>query len=112
MVTGASDGMGAAAARAPRKRGDTVIVVGRFPAKTHEIAAEIGAEGHVADFAQVRTLADELAHHEGVDVLVNNAGLIAGPRRTLTLDSHELTFQVNHLAPFLLTMVLRRWLFR
>ena len=113
MVTGASDGIGAAAARVLRKRGDTVIVVGRSPAKTHEIAAEIGAESHVADFAdfaQVRTLADELAHHERVDVLVNNAGLIAGPRRTLTADGHELTFQVNHLAPFLLTMLLRRQL--
>jgi NAD(P)-dependent dehydrogenase (short-subunit alcohol dehydrogenase family) len=40
-------------------------------------------------------------------VLLNNAGLIAGPRRTLTADGHELTFQVNHLAVFLLTTLLR-----
>ena len=40
-------------------------------------------------------------------MLLNNAGLIAGPQRTVTADGHELTFQVNHLAGFLLTMLLR-----
>ena len=41
-----------------------------------------------------------------VDVLVDNAGLTAGAR-TVTADGHELTFQVNHLGPFLLTHLLR-----
>jgi NAD(P)-dependent dehydrogenase (short-subunit alcohol dehydrogenase family) len=111
IVTGASDGIGAAAARTLARRGDGVVVVGRSPAKTHAIAAEIGAEYHVADFArlgQVRDLAAELrVRHPRIDVLINNAGLIAGARRTLTADGHELTFQVNHLAPFLLTMLLK-----
>lgn len=111
VVTGASDGIGAAAARALQGRGDQVVVVGRSSPKTNAVAAELGAEGHVADFAcleQVRALAAELARrHAKVDVLVNNAGLIAGSRRTLTVDGHELSFQVNHLAPFLLTMLLR-----
>ena len=49
---------------------------------------------------QVRALADELPH---VDVLVNNAGLIS-PERVVTEDGYELTFQVNHLAHFLLTL--------
>lgn len=110
-MTGASDGIGAAAARMLARRGDSVIVIGRSPAKTHAVAAEIGAECHVADFArldQVRGLADELrARHPGIDVLLNNAGLIAGARRTVTADEHELTFQVNHLAPFLLTTLLK-----
>ena len=110
-MTGASDGIGAAAARALARRGDQVVVVGRSPGKTRAIAEEIGAEHHVADFAhldQVRDLAAGLRdRHPRVDVLINNAGLIAGDRRTVTTDGHELTFQVNHLAPFLLTTLLK-----
>ena len=111
VVTGGSDGIGAAAARMLADRGDEVVVVGRSPDKTRAVAAATGAEAHVADFTrldEVRELARELrARHTSVDVLLNNAGLIAGPRRTLTADGHELTFQVNHLAVFLLTTLLR-----
>jgi NAD(P)-dependent dehydrogenase (short-subunit alcohol dehydrogenase family) len=111
VVTGGSDGIGAAAARMLADRGDEIVVVGRSPDKTRAVAAATGAEGHVADFTrldEVRELARELrARHPSVDVLLNNAGLIAGPRRTLTADGHELTFQVNHLAVFLLTTLLR-----
>jgi len=111
VVTGGSDGIGAAAARMLASRGDEVVVVGRSPDKTRAVAAETGAECHVADFThldQVRDLARELrARHSRIDVLLNNAGLIAGPQRTVTADGHELTFQVNHLAGFLLTVLLR-----
>lgn len=111
VITGASDGIGAAAARALHARGDQVVVIGRSPEKTQAVAGELGAEHHVADFAslrQVRALADELRQrHPRIDVLADNAGLIAGDRRQETEDGHELTFQVNHLAPFLLTMLLR-----
>jgi NAD(P)-dependent dehydrogenase (short-subunit alcohol dehydrogenase family) len=111
VVTGGSDGIGAAAARMLAGRGDEIVVVGRSPDKTRAVAAETGAEYHVADFAhldQVRDLARELrSRHSRVHVLLNNAGLIAGPQRTVTGDGHELTFQVNHLAVFLLTMLLR-----
>jgi NAD(P)-dependent dehydrogenase (short-subunit alcohol dehydrogenase family) len=93
------------------RSGDQVVLVGRSPVKTSAVAAEIGAEGHVADFAdlgQVRKLAAEIGRrYPRIDVLVNNAGLIAGAARTVTADGHELTFQVNHLAPFLLTALLR-----
>ena len=111
VVTGGSDGIGAAAARMLASRGDEVVVVGRSPDKTRAVAAETGAQCHVADFThldQVRDLARALrARHSRVDVLLNNAGLIAGPQRTVTADGHELTFQVNHLAGFLLTVLLR-----
>ena len=111
VVTGGSDGIGAAAARMLAGRSDEIVVVGRSPRKTRAVAAQMGAECHVADFAhldQVRDLARELrARHSRVDVLLNNAGLIAGSQRTVTADGHELTFQVNHLAVFLLTMLLR-----
>ena len=111
VVTGASDGIGAAAARMLARRGDEVVVVGRSPGKTRAVAAEMRAQWHVADFAhldQVRDLARELrVRHSRVDVLLNNAGLIAGAQRTLTADGHELTFQVNYLAAFLLTMLVK-----
>jgi len=111
VVTGASGGIGAAAARLLAQRGDQVVLVGRSPEKTRAAATELGADGHVADFArldQVRELAAELRRrYLRIDVLINNAGLIAGRRRAVTADGHELTFQVNHLAPFLLTALLR-----
>jgi NAD(P)-dependent dehydrogenase (short-subunit alcohol dehydrogenase family) len=59
-----------------------------------------------ASFAQVRALAERvLSAHDRLDVLVNNAGLIA-PRFRLSEEGYELTVAVNHLAPFLLTNLL------
>jgi NAD(P)-dependent dehydrogenase (short-subunit alcohol dehydrogenase family) len=109
VITGASAGLGAAAARQLAERGATVVPVGRSPQKTAAVARELGVEPLVADFARlddVRRLADALLERcERIDVLANNAGGIF-PRRVETVDGHELTFQVNHLAPFLLTVLL------
>jgi NAD(P)-dependent dehydrogenase (short-subunit alcohol dehydrogenase family) len=106
VITGASDGLGAAAAKRLSRSGENVVVVGRSPQKTQAVASDIGADHFVADFAdlgQVRTLADELlARYPRIDVLANNAGGTMGERK-VTVDGHEKTFQVNHLAPFLLT---------
>lgn len=86
-----------------------MVIVGRSPAKTAAVAHELGAPFHIADFAdlsQVRSLAAELdAAYPRIDVLANNAGGIMG-KRTLTTDGFETTFQVNHLAVFLLTNLL------
>ena len=104
LVTGATDGHGLEVARELASRGDRVLVHGRDAGRVAKAAEEIGAAGtHLADFsrlADVRALADELPE---IDVLVNNAGLIA-PERVVTDDGYELTFQVNHLAHFLLTL--------
>jgi NAD(P)-dependent dehydrogenase (short-subunit alcohol dehydrogenase family) len=109
VITGASDGIGAAAARALAAAGEHVVIVGRSSSKTAAIAAELGADHFVADFAKlddVRRLADELLErYPRIDVLVNNAGGIMGERE-VTADGHEKTLQVNHLAPFLLTTLL------
>lgn len=109
VITGASDGIGAAAARRLAAAGDHVVIIGRSPQKTAAVAGELGVPHHVADYselAQVRTLASELnATYPRIDVLVNNAGGIFA-RRELTVDGHERTFQVNHLAGFLLTTLL------
>lgn len=105
VVTGAGGGIGAAAARQLAAGGHRVVVVGRSPGPTAAVAAEIGAPHHLADFAdlaQVRRLADELRAYGRIDVLANNAGGIFGDP-TPTVDGFEQTFQVNHLAPYLLT---------
>ncbi|MFI5035421.1 MAG: SDR family NAD(P)-dependent oxidoreductase [Acidimicrobiales bacterium] len=109
VITGASDGIGAAAARSLSAQGHRVVVVGRSPAKTERVANEIGAPFYLADFKildDVRALSDRLLTDlPRIDVLANNAGGIMGPRE-LTVDGNEVTIQVNHLAPFLLTNLL------
>ncbi|WP_327111030.1 SDR family NAD(P)-dependent oxidoreductase [Nocardia sp. NBC_01730] len=109
VVTGASSGIGAAAAAQLAARGASVAVVGRSPERTAEVAAQVSAEPFVADFARfddVRELAARLlARYSRIDVLANNAGG-TWPERTVTDDGNELTFQVNHLSPFLLTNLL------
>ncbi|MFI5841479.1 SDR family NAD(P)-dependent oxidoreductase [Catenuloplanes sp. NPDC051500] len=109
VITGASGGIGAAAARILSRHGHRVVIVGRDPARTRAVAGELGTDGFVADFArldEVRRLADELlTAYPRIDVLANNAGGVFGAR-TLTGDGFEKTFQVNHLAPFLLTRLL------
>lgn len=109
VITGASSGIGAAAAVELAARGATVVPVGRSPERTAKVAAEVGAEPVIADFSsldQVRALADTLLGRcPRIDVLVNNAGALVSQRR-VTGDGHELTFQANHLAPFLLTTLL------
>jgi NAD(P)-dependent dehydrogenase (short-subunit alcohol dehydrogenase family) len=109
VITGASDGLGAAAAKRLSRSGENVVVVGRSPQKTKAVATEIGADYLLADFTdlvQVRALAEQLlARYPRIDVLANNAGGIMAERE-VTVDGHEKTFQVNHLAPFLLTTLL------
>lgn len=109
LITGASDGIGAAAATALSGKGDTVVLIGRSPQKTEAAAKEIGAPFYLADFAKlddVRELAATLsATYPRIDMLANNAGGIMGARE-ITVDGFEKTFQVNHLAPFLLTNLL------
>ncbi|KIH99366.1 hypothetical protein LP52_07620 [Streptomonospora alba] len=109
VITGASDGIGAAAARRLHRDGHRVVIVGRSPQKTRAVAREIGADHHLADFAsldEVRGLAAELnTAYPRIDVLANNAGGVFGDR-TKTVDGFEKTFQINHLAPFLLTRLL------
>jgi len=110
VITGASDGVGAAAARQLASAGHRLILIGRSPQKTTAIATELSAEHIVADFARLddvrRVAADLVERCESIDVLAHNAGLIGGSKRVETVDGHELTNQVNYLAPFLLNHLL------
>jgi NAD(P)-dependent dehydrogenase (short-subunit alcohol dehydrogenase family) len=111
VITGGSDGIGAEAARQIGKQtpGQRIILVGRSAQKTAAVAREIGAEHHIADYTRlddVRHVAASIRQSvDHIDVLANNAGGIFG-KRSETVDGNEKTFQVNLLAPFLLTHLL------
>ena len=109
LVTGASDGIGAETAKTLAERGATVHVTGRSLDKLRPIADAVGTEPLVADFSRlddIRRLADQVTERAGtLDVLMNNAGGTFAPSKK-THDGHEPNFQINHLAPFLLTNLL------
>jgi len=106
LITGSTDGLGRALARELAGRGHEVVVHGRSRERVDAVAREVGASGaHVADFARLDEVRALAADAQGVEVLVNNAG-IAVPDRRLSADGHELTFQVNYLAGFLLTLLM------
>jgi NAD(P)-dependent dehydrogenase (short-subunit alcohol dehydrogenase family) len=109
VITGASSGIGRAAARALAERGHELAIVGRNPFRTHEVARETGGTAFLADFdrlADVRQLAHELlAAYPRIDALGNNAGGIIA-KRGLSADGVERTWQHNVLAPFVLTQAL------
>ncbi len=117
VITGATRGIGRAAAVELARRGAEVAIVGRERDRVRSVAEGAQAAGggapvhqHVADLAlmsSVRTLADELrARHERIDVLANNAGALFATRKQ-TSEGFEQTFALNHLSPFLLTSLLR-----
>jgi NAD(P)-dependent dehydrogenase (short-subunit alcohol dehydrogenase family) len=116
VITGGTDGIGKAAAYRLAVLGFRLLVHGRDPDKGARAVAELKArsgnpaiEFLQADFgslADVRRLAAAVMERTPrVDVLVNNAGCIF-VKRTLSKDGYEMTFAVNHLAPFLLTHLL------
>lgn len=108
VVTGASSGIGRAAARELALLGADVAVVGRNRERTEAVAAETGGRAFLVDYDrldEVRGLAAALLDaYPAIHVLANNAGGIA-PRGT-TEDGNGYTFQRNHLAAFLLTNLL------
>ena len=117
LVTGGTGGIGLATASGLAGLGARVGIVGRDPGRTADAADAIrrtaaGArvDTFVADLssqAEVRRLADEvLASYPRLDVLVNNVGGYWAHRH-VTADGLEHTFALNHLAPFLLTELLR-----
>lgn len=116
LITGATSGIGQAAATGIAKLGATVVIAGRSEERCQSTVAQIKTEtGNpnidylLADLsaqAQVRQLAEEFkSRYERLDLLVNNAAAIFF-RRQLSVDGIEMTLAVNHLAYFLLTGLL------
>jgi NAD(P)-dependent dehydrogenase (short-subunit alcohol dehydrogenase family) len=117
VMTGASSGIGLAAAEQLAALGDEVVLVGRDERRLATAVDRVTAAGNGtaprwfrADFerlADVRALADQLlTAYPRIDVLANNAGALV-PERRITADGFEATVQGNHLAPFLLSELLR-----
>lgn len=110
LITGSTDGIGLATARALVQAGHDVIVHGRNQERVDAAVAAVGARGGVCfDLASLDAIragaADVLTRFGSVHILINNAATFSHQRRE-TVDGHELTFAVNHLAPFLLTELL------
>jgi NAD(P)-dependent dehydrogenase (short-subunit alcohol dehydrogenase family) len=117
VLTGATRGIGRAAAIELARRGAEIALVGREQERISAVAQEAAAAGggapvheHVADLAlmdDVRRLGGELRErYQHIDVLANNAGAMFASRK-VTPEGFELTFALNHLAPFLLTHLVR-----
>jgi NAD(P)-dependent dehydrogenase (short-subunit alcohol dehydrogenase family) len=116
VLTGGTNGIGLAAAMELGRRGADLTLVARNQAKASEAVRRISAVSSgkapdvvLADLASqssIRQLATELlARYARIQVLVNNAGAIYA-RRQVSADGIELTWAVNHLAPFLMTTLL------
>jgi NAD(P)-dependent dehydrogenase (short-subunit alcohol dehydrogenase family) len=116
LVTGATHGIGLESARALAMAGASVLVHGRDKARAADVAAMLArttgnprvsaVQADFARLADIRRLAQELdAQLPRLDVLINNAGMMSAVRAT-SAEGYDLTFAVNHLAPFLLTNLL------
>ncbi|MFI9746483.1 oxidoreductase [Streptomyces sp. NPDC052494] len=117
VVTGATSGLGLATTRAIARRGGRVILAVRDETKGREVVEDLMPSGvapdlfdvrrlDLADLDSVRAFAARLREeHPRLDVLVNNAGVMAPPR-TLSAQGHELQFATNHLGHFALTGLL------
>lgn len=116
IVTGGNSGIGLETAAALAGAGASVTITARHRAKGEAALAEIRSRHassdvdlvtfDLASFESVRSGAAELLERlVRIDVLVNNAGLMQS-ERSETVDGLETTFQVNHLGPFLLTVLL------
>lgn len=116
IVTGATNGIGLVTAHELARTGATVVVVGRNPQRVEAAIAHIrqdlptaNLDSFVADLSrisEVQLLAQYIAQtYSRVDVLVNNAGAFYQSRQ-LSADGVEMTFALNHMAPFVLTNLL------
>jgi NAD(P)-dependent dehydrogenase (short-subunit alcohol dehydrogenase family) len=117
VVTGGTSGIGRAATLALAKTGARLVLVardaGRATATVDDVASATGRRdvevvlGDLSVQAEVRRVAAALrARWPRIDVLLNNAGVV-NLRHTTTADGIESTFAVNHLAYFMLTLLVR-----
>ena len=114
IVTGSNSGIGFVAAQVLAEHGAHVILACRNPTKAREALERIREELPAAsvesgrldlsDLSSVRGFAEDfLSHHDRLDLLINNAGVMVPPERQTTKDGFELQLGVNHLGHFALT---------
>ncbi|KAL6246768.1 hypothetical protein RBB50_006075 [Rhinocladiella similis] len=115
LVTGTSSGLGIETVRALKVTGARIYGTARDLEKGRKALADVLEPGKVellqldtASFESVRACArDFLAKESKLNILINNAGIMALPERVLTKDRHEAQFQTNHLGHFLLFQLLK-----
>ncbi len=116
LITGATDGIGRQTALELARLGARVVVHGRNEQKARQVAEWIRHQSgnpqveamaaDLASFRQIREMAEAFQQRfPHLHVLINNAGVFE-PTRRVSEDGYEMTFAVNHLAPFLLTGLL------
>ena len=115
VITGANTGLGYEAARVLAGKNARVIIACRSPQKAQAaieriLALHPGAEVEaleldLSSLESVRRAASQLQREQGLDVLINNAGIMVPPYE-LTADGFESQFGVNHLGPFAFTGLL------
>lgn len=117
IVTGANSGIGYVAARELARRGHDVVLACRDAAKGEaalvRLRSEVGGAGAAdgarlgeLDLASLDSVRGFASTIDGVDLLVNNAGVMAPPKRATTTDGFELQLGTNHLGHFALTGLL------
>ena len=107
LITGATDGIGLLAANKLSQAGHQVLVHGRHQARLSEVSEQLGgAVSYLADLsdmdAVVQMARAVLSAHERIDVLINNAGILK-THQTKTVAGRDIRFDVNTLAPYILT---------
>jgi NAD(P)-dependent dehydrogenase (short-subunit alcohol dehydrogenase family) len=114
LVTGANSGLGLQTSVELARHGAHVVLACRDPLRGDEALGQVRVEVpkasvelrvlDLADLASVRRCADEvLAEHAALDLLINNAGVMAPRRRRVSAEGHELQIATNHLGHFALT---------
>ena len=113
VVTGATGGLGYETALALAKAGAEVVLTGRDDWKGQSAIEKIGREVigakisyerlDLANLASVADFAKQMQARPSLDLLINNAGVMALPRRQTTADGFEMQFGTNHLGHFALT---------
>ena len=109
IVTGANSGLGLETSKALAGAGARVVMAVRDTDRGRQAAAQVGSTAEVreldlSDLASVKEFASRWS--DPIDVLINNAGVMAVPDRELSRDGFELQFATNHLGPFALTNLL------
>jgi len=116
LVTGSTDGIGRETVKKLASLGYNVVVHGRSAQRVGDTVSRIrndfpditcnGIIANLSSLKEVKRMADEIVHRNLIpDILINNAGIIEN-EYTLSKDGYELTFAVNHLAHFYLTLLL------
>ncbi len=116
LITGATDGIGRQTAIEMARQGAKVLIHGRDKARGAVVLEEINRDScnenltlYLADFSSfedIKRMAEEIKREQSaLHVLINNAGTFS-KEKLMTNNGLEMTFAVNHLAPFLLTLLL------